>query len=301
VQKSEITPALVRRLLVAQFPQWADLPITRVELDGWDNTTFRLGDDLSVRLPSGDGYSVQAAKEHQWLPVLAPQLPLAIPRAVALGTPSDVFSRPWSVRGWLHGEPATQERVPDLDHFARDLARFLRALYRIDARGGPGAGLHSWFRGAPLTTWDGQTRAAVAALDGTIDGRAALDTWEHALAERFNGPPLWVHGDIAGSNLLVADGELVAVLDFGCCAVGDPGCDLAIAWTFFDAVTRRAFRTTLDVDDATWARGRGWALWKALTELDRYREPPSDGLASWVRMGWRFPPERVIEEVLSEA
>jgi len=301
VQKSEITPAVVRRLLAEQFPRWADLPITPVELDGWDNTTFRLGDELSVRLPSGDGYSAQVAKEHQWLPVLAPRLPVPIPESVAIGAPSDAFPRPWSVRRWLPGEPATARNVGDLDRLARDVAAFLCALYRIDTRDGPVAGLHSWFRGAPLTTWDEQTRAAVAALDGTIDGRAALGAWERARDDPFDGPPVWVHGDIGGSNLLLDEGRLCAVLDFGCCAVGDPACDLAIAWTFFDAATRRTFRAQLDVDDATWARGRGWALWKALTELERYRARSDDGLASWLRMGWRHAPEHVVDDLLTDS
>jgi aminoglycoside phosphotransferase (APT) family kinase protein len=300
VQKSQITPAVVRRLLAAQFPQWADLPITPVELDGWDNTTFRLGADLSVRLPSGDGYSAQVAKEHRWLPVLGPRLPVPIPRSIAIGAPSDAFPRPWSVRRWLPGEPATARKVADPDRLAHDVAGFLRALYRIETRDGPVAGLHSWFRGAPLTTWDEQTRAAIAALDGTIDGRAALRVWERALDDRFDGPRVWVHGDVAGSNLLLDEGRLCAVLDFGCCAVGDPACDLAIAWTFFDAATRRTFRAELDVDDATWARGQGWALWKALTELERYREHRDDGLASWIRMGWRQRPEGVVDDLLTE-
>ena len=140
MDKAAITPALVSRLVAEQFPHWAQLPVTPVELDGWDNTTFRLGDQLSVRLPSADGYVPQVEKEQRWLPLLAPQLPLPIPEPLARGSPSDVFPRPWSVYRWLEGEPATVERIADLRRFATDLADFLAALYRIEPTGGPAAG-----------------------------------------------------------------------------------------------------------------------------------------------------------------
>jgi aminoglycoside phosphotransferase (APT) family kinase protein len=152
MDKAAITPALVSRLVASQFPQWSHLPVLPVALDGWDNTTFRLGEDLSVRLPSADGYVAQVEKEHRWLPVLAPQLPLPIPEPLAKGAPGHGFQRPWSVYRWLAGEHATVERVPELDRFAADLAGFLAALYAIEPAGGPAAGEHSFFRGGPLTT-----------------------------------------------------------------------------------------------------------------------------------------------------
>jgi aminoglycoside phosphotransferase (APT) family kinase protein len=300
VDKSEITPELVARLLAAQFPEWRALPVTRVELDGWDNTTFRLGSGMSVRLPSGDGYAVQVDKEHRWLPVLAPQLPLPIPQPLAKGEPSPEFPRPWSVYRWLNGEPATLERIADLDRFAVDLGAFLRALYRADAAGGPRAGVQSFFRGGPLTTWDEQTRGAVDALASEIDGDAVMAVWERALSAGFDGPEVWVHGDVVASNLLVTDGALSAVIDFGCSAVGDPACDLAIAWTLFSGSSRVAFHDALDVDDAAWERGRGWALWKALIEIQHGRAFDSGAaLPGWQRMGWRTTAEGVIDELLS--
>jgi aminoglycoside phosphotransferase (APT) family kinase protein len=137
----------VSRLVAAQFPQWAHLPVMPVELDGWDNTTFRLGEDLSVRLPRADGYVPQVNKEHRWLPTLAPQLPLPIPAPLAKGVPALGFPRPWSVYRWLSGEHATVERVGDLEAFATDLGEFLAALYAIDPAGGPAAGEHSFWRG----------------------------------------------------------------------------------------------------------------------------------------------------------
>ena len=300
MDRSEITPELVARLLAAQFPEWRALPVTRVELDGWDNRTFRLGSEMSVRLPSGDGYAVQVDKEHRWLPVLAPQLPLPIPQPLAKGAPSSEFPRPWSVYRWLQGEPATLERIAHLERFAADLGAFLQALYRADATDGPRAGAQSFFRGGPLTTWDEQTRGAVAALGSEIDGDAVTAVWETALNAGFDGATVWVHGDVVASNLLVTDGELSAVIDFGCSAVGDPACDLAIAWTLFSGSSRSAFRAALGVDDAAWERGRGWALWKALTEIHHAHAFDADAaLPGWQRMGWRTNAEAIIDELLT--
>jgi aminoglycoside phosphotransferase (APT) family kinase protein len=273
--------------------------VTRVEFDGWDNTTFRLGEEMSVRLPSGDGYTAQVAKEQQWLPVLAGQLPLRIPQPLAEGEPSDEFPRPWSIYRWLEGEPATTDRIADLDRFASDLAGFLGALYAIDTVDGPPAGLHSQFRGLPLTTWDEQTRAAIAALGDQIDADAALAAWETALEAKFAGHPVWFHGDVAPTNLLVIDGELSAVIDFGCSGVGDPACDVVIAWTLLHGESRRAFRPALGIDDATWERGRGWALWKALIEI-HYAFDVDAVQPGWVRMGWQHDAREIIEDLLAE-
>lgn len=295
MEKAEITPAVVERLVARQFPQWAHLPVARVESDGWDNSTFRLGDELAARLPSADAYAPQVEKEHRWLPALAPQLPLPIPEPMAKGVAGEDFPRPWSVYRWLPGEPATVDRVEDVGAFAGDLAEFLAALHRADATDGPAAGAHSFFRGGPLATYDEETRAAVAALQGEIDVAAATEVWETALASTWNGPPVWVHGDVTASNLVVLDGRLAAVIDFGCSAVGDPACDLAIAWTFLFGESRDAFRERLPLDDGTWARARGWALWKALITLLR---APTHGDSAG-RFGWRLSSLGVIDEVLA--
>ncbi|HEU0304474.1 MAG TPA: aminoglycoside phosphotransferase family protein [Gaiellaceae bacterium] len=292
MDRAAITPELVSRLVAAQFPEWAGLPVAPVELDGWDNTTFRLGEKLSVRLPSADSYVAQVEKEHRWLPVLAPQVPLPIPQPVAKGRPGPGFPRPWSVYRWLPGEPATGGRVDDLERFAVDLAGFLAALYAVDPAGGPAAGKHSFHRGAPPAVYDEQARESITALAGEIDADAATEAWEAALAATWQGPPVWVHGDVTGSNLLVERGRLGAVIDFGCSAVGDPSCDTTIAWTFFSGSSRDAFRELLPVDEATWARGRGWALWKAMLTLAK-----NDG--SDVRMGWRLSAAEVVEGLLA--
>ena len=269
--EARIDAALVRRLIAAQFPRWANLPVEPVEVGGWDNRTFHLGAYMTVRLPSGAVYAPQVEKEHRWLPKLAPLLPLPIPIPLAKGYPADGYPWRWSVYRWLDGETATVERIVDLREFATGLARFLTALYRIDPAGGPTPGPHNFFRGGPLTVYDAETRRAIAALEGEIDGDAAGAVWEAALAASWTGPPVWFHGDVAAGNLLVRNGRLAAVIDFGTSGVGDPACDLAIAWTLFRGEGRDAFRGALGLDDATWARGRGWALWKGLITLAEHR------------------------------
>lgn len=259
-----IDAALVRRLVAAQFPRWADLPVAPVEPGGWDNRTFLLGADMVVRLPSAAPYALQVEKEQHWLPRLRPLLPLPIPVPLAQGAPGEGYPWPWSVYAWLPGARAARERIVDLPGFARVLAEFLLALQRIDAAAGPPPGAHCFERGAPLTVYDAQTRQAIAALDGRIDAAVATAVWEAALATSWQRPPVWFHGDVSAGNLLVQDGRLSAVIDFGCCGVGDPACDLAIAWTLFAGESRRAFRAALALDEATWVRARGWTLWKAL-------------------------------------
>ena len=262
-----INASLVRRLIAAQFPKWADLPVAPALPQGWDNRTFRLGEHMTVRLPSAERYAAQVEKEHEWLPKLAPHLPLPIPIPLAKGAPADGYPWRWSVYRWLEGETATIERIIDLRRFATDLAGFLTALQRIDPTGGPSPGRHNFFRGGPLTVYDAETKRALSALEGRIDTDAASSAWEAALAATWQGPPVWVHGDVAAGNLLVEEGRLSAVIDFGTSGVGDPACDLAIAWSFFREESHDAFRAAFDLDDATWARGLGWTLWKALITL----------------------------------
>jgi aminoglycoside phosphotransferase (APT) family kinase protein len=282
---------LARRLVAAQFPEWAHLPIAPVVPGGWDNRTFRLGDRLLVRLPSAARYAVQVAKEQLWLPRLAPELPLPIPAPVAIGVPGEGYPWPWSVYEWLDGEPAEPSRIADPVRFADDLAGFLGALHALDPGDGPVFGVHSFQRGGPPAVYDGETRRAIAALDGLIDAPAVTAVWEAALAAAWRGPAAWVHGDLAAGNLLVRDGALSAVIDFGCCAVGDPACDLAIAWTFLDGEAREAFRTRLPLDAGVWARGRGWTLWKALIVMAQLPGAnPMDADAS----------RRIIDDVVAD-
>ena len=272
------------------------MPIEPVALDGWDNTTYRLGGDLSVRLPNDDAYIPQVEKEHRWLPVLAQGLPLAVPEPVAVGTPSDEFPRPWSIRRWIEGDPAATTSA-DRSLLAQRLGEFVRALHHVDARTGPVAAPHSFFRGGPLNVYDEQTRDAVHRLASRIDGRAVVEMWEQALASHWARPPVWVHGDMAPSNLIVRSGELVAVIDFGCAAVGDPACDLVIAWTFFDGAERDLFRSQIALDDDTWDRARGWALWKALRVLVDEAFGKAAATDAVRRFGWRVGPHALLEEL----
>jgi aminoglycoside phosphotransferase (APT) family kinase protein len=289
--KVKINEPLVGRLVSAQFPQWADLPIKPVEHDGLDNRTFRLGKNMTVRLPSKEAYSGQVEKEQRWLPRLGPLLPLPIPVPLAMGIPGEEFPWHWSIYRWLEGDSATIERINDLCQFATRLARFLAALRQIDPTGGPPPGWHNFFRGGPLATYDKESRAALSALRGNIDTDAVTRLWETALDAAWHDSPVWLHGDVEASNLLVRGGRLTAVIDFGGLGVGDPACDLTIAWTLFSRESREAFRTGLDVDDATWMRARGCALWKGLIQLAEHIDanPLEAGKARWA-----------IDEVLAD-
>lgn len=258
---------LVGRLIAAQFPQWTGLPIMPVVPGGWDNRTFHLGNSMIARLPSTASYALQVEKEQTWLPRLVQHLPLPIPVPLGHGKPAEGFPWPWSIYRWLPGEPASIDRIGDLTEFASDVASFLVALRAIDATHGPPPGKHNFWRGGSLDVYDAETREALAALKGQIDTVAAMQIWETALASAWQQPPVWFHGDIAWGNLLVEHGRLSSVIDFGTCGVGDPACDLALAWTMFHGTSRKAFRDGLQLDDATWARGRGWTLWKALITI----------------------------------
>jgi len=268
----ETDPSLVRRLLAAQFPHWADLPIQPVPSAGTDNALYRLGNEMAVRLPRIDWAVEQVEKEQQWLPKLAPFLPLAIPLPLAQGEPGEDYPWPWSIYRWLDGENATMERVGDPLQMAIDLAGFITALQRIDATGGPLPGAHGLSRGNPLATRDPFTRDAIASLRDMLDSDAVTAVWEAAIQSPvWDGPPVWIHADLQTGNLLAVQGQLSAVIDFGCLAVGDPAFDVMTAWLYLPAEVRQTFRTALQVDDATWVRARGLALSVGLIALPYYQ------------------------------
>jgi aminoglycoside phosphotransferase (APT) family kinase protein len=259
-----IDAQLVRALVREQFPPWADLDVRPLEPAGWDNRSFRLGEDLVARLPSGDAYAPQVDKEHHWLPRLAPHLPLTIPTPIAMGVPGSNYPWPWSIHRWIDGQSASGNPIDDPSALARDLGGFLAALQVVDTAGGPAPGDHNFHRGDDLQVYDEEVDRALGILKNTVDHRAAGALWGKARATHWQDDPVWIHGDVSPGNLLLRSGRLAAVIDFGNLGVGDPACDLAIAWTWFDAHARKAFRSRLRLDEATWLRGRAWALWKAL-------------------------------------
>lgn len=284
---------LARRLVARQFPRWASLPLQRVRSDGTDNAIFRLGTELALRLPRTARVADQPGKEAHWLPRLAPRLPLPIPAPVALGHPGEGYPWAWAVCPWLPGDQVNFPAFADPVAAARELAAFVLAFRAIDAAGAPRAGAHNFYRGVPLALRDTPTRAAIAALEGMIDTAAASAAWESALAAPpWDGPPAWLHGDLAPGNILMRDGKLAGVIDFGGLGAGDPACDLMPAWNLFRGASREAFREATGACEADWRRGRGWALSVALIQLPYYATR-NVNIAAAARC--------VIAEVLAEA
>jgi aminoglycoside phosphotransferase (APT) family kinase protein len=263
----EATTETARRLVVDQFPQWADLPVRPVERQGNDNRTFRLGDDLAVRLPSHASYVAGVPKEDHALPLLARHLGVRVPEPVATGAPTAYYPHPWSVRRWTDGAHPHLDPTLDRRRFAEEVGGFLRELRAVPAAGGPVAGLHSFYRGCHPSVYGDQVQAALDRLGDELDADACHALWRRAVRTAWPEAPVWFHGDVAVGNLLTRDGGLVAVIDFGTCGVGDPACDLVIAWTFLDRDERAVLRDSAGLDDDTWDRGTGWALWKALVTL----------------------------------
>lgn len=288
----ETDVALARHLLATQMPQWADLPITPIVSGGTDNAIFRLGDDLAVRLPRITSATAQAEKEFLWLPRLAPLLPLPVPVPLTQGAPGEGYPWRWSVYRWLPGEHATLARLDDPSRSARDLARFITSLRSVPTVGWPPPDPPSSYRDEPLASRDASVRQALTALDGMVDTDAALAVWERSLAApEWAGPRVWIHADLLPLNLLAHQGRLSAVIDFGLLGLGGPAVDVMPAWTLFSGASRKSFRAALGADDATWERGRGWALSFGLIALPYYQHtnPTLAGVA-----------RRTIEEVLAD-
>jgi aminoglycoside phosphotransferase (APT) family kinase protein len=259
-----INTALVKKLIKEQFPHWENENISPVEKSGWDNRTFHLGENLLVRLPSADHYISQVEKEQKWLPKLAEELALSIPKPVAQGVPSERFPRPWSVYEWIEGETLPQHNPENLNSIAYDLATFLNSLDLVNTKNAPLAGKHNFYRGCSLKFYENDVLKALSILGNQVDATVILELWEKATTHEWTQAPVWVHGDMSIGNFLVRDGKLTAIIDFGSSAVGDPACDLVIAWTLFKGKSREIFKETRKADKHTWNRGRGWALWKAL-------------------------------------
>jgi aminoglycoside phosphotransferase (APT) family kinase protein len=284
-----VDEALVSRLIEEQFPRWAGLSVTEVTSAGTDNAIFRLGTDLAVRLPRRRSAAESLTNEWRWLPRLAPSLPLAVPVPVGHGTPDNEFPFPWSVHQWLEGRDLAASSEIDLSDAAVRLGRFVRVLQRLNAAGGPPS-----FRGHPIRAADAVVRTQIdkAGAQGLFDVGAAIAVWETVLmAPDWAGAPVWIHADLYPMNLLAIQGRLSAVIDFGGLGTGDPACDMLPAWALLDSKTRASFRGEVDVDDATWERGRGWALALGVGAVAVYQET-NPVLAAMGR--------RTIVEVLTE-
>ena len=268
--RRQLTPIdhdLARRLVADSFPQWAHLAVTPVDHQGHDNRTFRLGDAMSLRLPSGEAYAAHIGAEYEWLPRLAPHLPVAVPLPLGLGNPSQDYPWNWLVNCWIQGASGERTMMVDGVTYAKDLASFLRALHSVDTRGGPVPSAVNFYRGGSLQVY------ANEALDGmrrVLHGSAlqsAHAILRAALEAPFVAEPVWVHGDLVADNTIISEGRCCGVIDFGQLAIGDPACDLTIAWTFLNGEARSVFKELTGFDEGTWCRARGWALWKALIEM----------------------------------
>lgn len=288
-----ITSDMARCLVAEQFSSLAHLPITPVMSQGWDNATFRLGEDLSVRIPTAKCYAAQPLKEQDWLPFLAPHLTVEIPHQVALGMPSPWVPWHWAIYTWREGTPL-METVLSQDArkmLALEIARFLKELHGIDATKGPSAGLHNFWRGGSLLHYDTDVKEALKVLTLPYSRKMIFLIWEEALSSSWQHPPRWVHGDMSVGNMLMRQDRLLAVIDFGCMGVGDPACDLVMAWTYFEGEERLLFQNALSFDVDTWKRAKGWALWKALLSIRSQQE------------GQNLPgmnPQKTLHRILSE-
>lgn len=264
MDKEKINTHLVEKLIAEQFPQWQSLPIHPVAQSGWDNRTFHLGEEMGVRLPSHKEYEPQIEKEYQWLPWLSKQLSFQITQPIVLGKPSLAYPWHWSINHWIEGESASRQNIHDITCFAEALGTFLKEVQSLDATGGPLAGAHNFYRGGSLNAYDHEMQLAIPKIKNSQEQSLAASLWQESLSSEWRLRPVWVHGDLAVGNILVRSGGLHAIIDFGQLAIGDPACDLVIAWNFFSSEERAIFKSAVQLDNDTWIRALGWALWKTL-------------------------------------
>lgn len=271
----DIDEALVRRLLTDQHPDLAALAIRELS-HGWDNVMFRLGDQLTVRVPRRELAAALVEHEQRWLPDLAADLPLPIPAPVRAGRPTDYYPWSWSVLPWFDGRPAGATAPDDPEQAATDLGRFLAALHRPAPADAP----ENPFRGSPLADRNDAVLGRIASLATTIDVDDVTGRWRSAVEQPpWLGPPMWLHGDLHPLNVLVAGGRIGAVIDFGDITAGDPATDLAVAFSLFDPEVRPVLRAAADspvrpIDDAMWARAEGWCLAVGLAILANSADDP---------------------------
>ncbi len=288
-----ITVNLASMLIAKQFPEFAHLKIESVTQQGHDNRTYRLGKDMLIRMPTAESYALKVPKEQKLLPKIAPYLSVHIPVPIKMGEPSQDYPYPFSIYKWLEGTSINLLKLDKkiFEQLAFDLANFLKELQSINHIEGPIPGQHNWWRGDHVSVYDKGAREQISKLINTIDANKAINLWEKACQTRWDNPPVWIHGDFAIGNMLIHNHKLSAIIDFGGMAIGDPACDLVIAWTFLSGKSREIFIQEMALDDNTWLRARAWALWKATYELCELQDLNS--YAATVQ-------KRIIEEILDK-
>jgi aminoglycoside phosphotransferase (APT) family kinase protein len=289
----DITVELARKIIREQFPEFTHLPIQSVEKQGHDNRTYRLGETMLMRIPTEACYALKVSKEQELLPQLAPHLPFNIPSPIKMGHPSKMFPFPFSIYKWLEGTSLNLLTLPeeDLEKLAVDLAKFLKALQAIKNVEGPEPGPHNFWRGAHVSVYEQETRQYTSVLSDIIDTDQAIKLWENACETKWKKSPIWIHGDFATGNILVKEGKLSAIIDFGGTGVGDPACDLVMAWTFFKGNARKVFIKEMNLDQDTWLRAKAWALWKAMFQLYHLKDKNTTEA---------FKEKKIIEDILDE-
>lgn len=287
-----ITSDLAAQLIAEQFPAYAQLPVVAVEKQGHDNRSFKLGDDLVIRMPTADTYALKVPIEHEYLPKLKPYLSVPIPEPIKMGNPSANYPFHFSIYRWLNGVSVNQVTLDEfsLETLAAELAAFLKQLHQIHDLAGPKPGQHNWWRGEHIRVYSDDAEKQIYALSPYIDKEKSLSLLQKACKTCWKGSSVWLHGDIASGNILVNNRhKLAGIIDFGGMAMGDPACDLVIAWTLFSGKSRDAFIQAMQLDDATWLRAKAWALWKATFELSQIKDINSDNF---------FIQTRLINEIL---
>ncbi len=289
----DIPIEVVKNLVKAQFPKYAQLTIEMIEFSGWDNATFRLGDDMIIRLPRGEAYALKVFKEQAVLKELGKHLSIAIPVPIAVGKPGKEYKWNWSIYRYLEGDSANSLSLSDetLENISLDLTKFLRELHQIDTKNAPMPGLHNHWGGEHISIYECGALKYFEQLRGIIDADKAILLWQKAVNTKWEKPLVWIHGDLSAGNFLIKDGKLSAVIDFGGCACGDPARDLTIAYSFFKGRSRKIFKQELKLDEGTWLRAKAWALWKAAFELtnmdNKYQEKAKEQI-------------RICTEILAE-
>lgn len=291
LQSPNITIPLASKLIANQFPQYAHLPITSVKKQGHDHRTFRLGDNMLIRMPTEQSYALKIPKEQKLLPLLKPYLPIAIPEPINMGSPSSDYPFHFSIYKWIEGISANHLKIDNenLESIALSLAKFLKALHNIENIDGPAPGQHNWWRGDHVSVYDNGTRKQIQELSNIINKNKAIKLWECACRTRWNKKPVWIHGDFASGNIVIKDKKLFGIIDFGGMGIGDPACDLVIAWTFLNGKSREIFKKTIGLDKDTWLRAKAWALWKATYELCQIQDKDSEEA---------YYHKKIIDEVL---